>query len=340
MIVIRQAKMADLNCLMEISTATGSGMSSMPTNLGSWQNKLQASEDSFARKVTEPGGEIYFLVMEDTETGALVGTTAIYAGVGLDQPFYSYKVSTLISMSKELDKKNQMDVLHLVNDFTGSTEIGSLYLDPDYRIDGNGRFLSRCRFLMLADFPDRFGDTIIAEMRGWQDGEGHSPFWEQLGRKFFGLGFENADFMSAVKGNQFITDLMPRHPIYADLLPDTAREAIGTPHSASKPALKLLEREGFRKSGYVDIFDGGPTVQCQARNIETVQSCKRATVATIITEDALDPAVIYMIGNFNLEDYRFVRGSLQENEDGSVAMSRRAAEALNLEPGQTISYAL
>ena len=66
MIVIRQAKMADLNCLMEISTATGSGMSSMPTNLGSWQNKLQASEDSFARKVTEPGGEIYFLVMEDT----------------------------------------------------------------------------------------------------------------------------------------------------------------------------------------------------------------------------------------------------------------------------------
>jgi len=339
MIVIRQARMSDINCLMDISTATGSGMSSMPTNLGKWQSKLQASEECFEKAVSEPSGETYFMVMEDLETGKLVGTTAIYAGVGLDQPFYSYKVSTLISISRELEKKNQMEVLHLVNDFTGSTEIGSLYLDPDYRINGNGRFLSRCRFLMLADFPERFGETIIAEMRGWQDGEGHSPFWEQLGRKFFGLGFENADFMSAVKGNQFITDLMPRHPIYADLLPTEARDAIGVAHPASKPALKLLEKEGFRKSGYVDIFDGGPTVQCQIRNIETVKNCQRAEVQKLDDDLNTNKSKPFMISNCNLNNYRFVRGGVVQLDKGSVALDRKTADALQVKEGQIVSFA-
>ncbi|WP_169543306.1 arginine N-succinyltransferase [Sneathiella aquimaris] len=338
MIIIRRARLTDLNCLMDISTATGSGMSSMPTSLTSWESKLHKSEESFALETTHGNGEIYFMVMEDTASGKLVGTTAIYAGVGLDQPFYSYRVSTLISISKELEKKNKLEVLHLVNDFTGSTEIGSLYLDPDYRKDGNGRFLSRCRFLMLADFPERFDDTIIAEMRGWQDKEGHSPFWEQLGRKFFGLGFENADFMSAVKGNQFITDLMPRHPIYVDLLPDEARNVIGIPHDASSPALRLLEKEGFRKSGYVDIFDGGPTVQCQMRNISTVQHSDRRIVSEILANDSLsdDP---YMISNTNLKNYRFVRAPLILAEDSTVHITQETAETLQVEPGQTISFA-
>ncbi len=339
MIVIRKARLSDLDCLMKISTATGSGMSSMPTNLGSWQAKLQSSEESFSKRINAPGGETYFMVMEDTETREIIGTTAIYAGVGLEQPFYSYKVSTLISMSKELDKKNQMEVLHLVNDFTGSTEIGSLYLDPAYRKDGNGRFLSRCRFLMLADFPDRFGETIIAEMRGWQDEEGHSPFWEQLGRKFFGLGFENADFMSAVKGNQFITDLIPRYPIYVDLLPEAAQEVIGVPHAASKPALKLLEKEGFRKSGYVDIFDGGPTVQCQIRNIATVQSCGQGVVDIITADSDLAGHDSVMISNTILQDYRFVRGSVRANPDNGLTIGKSVAEALGINTGHTISYA-
>ena len=340
MIGIREAKLNDLDQLMEISSATGSGMSSMPTNLQSWRGKLEKSEESFAKEATKAQGEVYFLVMEDSVTGKIVGTTAIYAGVGLTQPFYSYKVSKLVSFSKELDKTNHMEVLHLVNDFTGSTEIGSLYLDPDYRKDGNGRFLSRCRFLMLADFPDRFGDIIIAEMRGWQDEEGHSPFWEHLGRKFFGLGFENADFMSAVKGNQFITDLMPRHPIYSDLLPDSARNAVGVPHSASAPALNLLKKEGFRESGYVDIFDGGPTVQCQLRNIQSYQDAATGIVRNIIPDDNFDIEKLFIISNKDPRNYRFVRAPLVVDDDQQITIGIEAAKVLNIEIGQTLSFVL
>lgn len=340
MILIRQALMDDLDQLMKISTATGSGMSSMPTNLKSWQNKIENSEKSFAGNANGANGEIYFLVMEDTETGQIVGTTAIYAGVGLHQPFYSYKVSKLVSFSKELDKKNQMEVLHLVNDYTGATEIGSLYLNPEYRKDGNGRFLSRCRFLMIGDFPERFGETIIAEMRGWQDDEGNSPFWDHLGQKFFGLGFENADFMSSVKGNQFITDLMPRHPIYTDLLPKAAKDAIGKPHPASAPALRLLEKEGFRYGGYADVFDGGPTVQCQIRNVETVQNSKSGLVQKIVAESDFHASQRYIISNHQVQNFRTVREALAIAEDGTITLGELTAAALQVQIGQTVSYVI
>ncbi|OUR75275.1 hypothetical protein A9Q83_17735 [Alphaproteobacteria bacterium 46_93_T64] len=338
MIVIRPAKTSDLNCLLEISMATGSGMSSMPSDLNSWAAKIKKSEESFAKQASAPEGEIYFMVMEDSETSKIVGTTAIYAGVGLDQPFFSYKVSKLVSFSKGLDKKNQMNVLHLVNDFTGATEIGSLFLDKDYRKNGNGRFLSRGRFLMISDFPDRFGDPIFAEMRGWQDEEGRSPFWEHLGRKFFGLGFENADFMSSVKGNQFIADLMPRHPIYADLLPTSAQEVIGEPHGASAPALRLLEKEGFRKSGYVDIFDGGPTVHCQSGNIETIRNVQTRKVSNLVEDREITDTTRYIISNRSSNDYRLVNQSLTLHQDGTVFMGRASAKALHVSIGDTITY--
>ena len=339
MIFIRQAHTNDLDSLLEISRVTGSGMSSMPSDLQSWKTKIATSIESFAKDAEEPTGEIYFMVMEDSESGEVVGTTAIYAGVGLDQPFYSYKVSKLVSVSQELKKKNELEILHLVNDFTGATEIGSLFLHPHYRKDGNGRFLSRSRFVMVSDFPSRFGEPIIAELRGWQDEQGVSPFWEHLGQKFFGLGFENADFMSSVKGKQFIADLMPRHPIYADILPAEAQNVIGKAHDSSAPAMRLLEKEGFRQSGYVDIFDGGPTVQCQSQNIKTIRETTSRKIDNILADQDMPRATHrYIVSNQSTQNYRLICDNLVLNSTDFVSVSETAANILNLSVGDTVSY--
>ncbi len=339
MIFIRPAQNTDLDSLHNISLVTGSGMSSMPSDLNSWKSKIATSINSFAKDVQTPEGEIYFMVMEDSLTQTIVGTTAIYAGVGLDQPFYSYKVSKLVSFSRELEKKNELEVLHLVNDFTGATEIGSLFLHPDYRKNGNGRFLSRSRFVMFADFPMRFGEPIIAELRGWQDEQGQSPFWEHLGRKFFGLGFENADFMSSVKGKQFIADLMPRHPIYTDILPDAAQNVIGMAHNSSAPALRLLEKEGFRKSGYVDIFDGGPTVQCQSQNIKTTRNARTAILKNIIEDTRFSPASSkYILSNKRTDNYRLICDHIILHDESTISLSATAAKILDITSGDPVSY--
>src|SRR3546814_17699356 len=86
----------------------------------------------------------------------------------------------------------------------------------------------------------RFGEEVMAELRGRLDEKGSSPFWEGLGEKFFGMSFQEADSFNALHGNQFIADLMPKHPIYTALLSDDARAAIGQVHDSGKPALALL----------------------------------------------------------------------------------------------------
>lgn len=41
-----------------------------------------------------------------------------------------------------------------------------------------------------------------------------------------------------------------------------ARDVIGQVHPQTAPARAVLEKEGFRYRNYIDIFDGGPTLEC------------------------------------------------------------------------------
>jgi len=342
-LVIRAATLDDLDQLLELSKLVGSGMTTMPTDRQIWTEKLERSNNDFKRATASGGSDTYFLVMEDIDQQEIVGSCAIYTGIGLERPFYSYKLATHTSSSEKLDLTVHTRTLSLVNDFVGTTEIGSLFLRKEYRRDGIGKFLSRSRFLLLADFPDRFNERIFAEMLGWLNEHAESPFWESLGKKFFGLSFQRADFISAVDGFQFISDLMPKYPVYVDLLSEQAQEVIGKPHDDTVGALRILEKEGFAYSGYVDIFDAGPTISTRLQNIRSVIESKPATVTRI--EPDLDERSegAYLISNSRLPDYRLTRARLIEvnpehNSDSpvEVKISQSTANALAVEPGDPL----
>ena len=57
------------------------------------------------------------------------------------------------------------------------------------------------------------------------DERGGSPFWDGVAGRFFGMTFQEADYFNAINGNQFIADLMPKHPVYVAMLSDSARAA-------------------------------------------------------------------------------------------------------------------
>jgi len=179
----------------------------------------------------------------------------------------------------ELNKVQETKLLTLTNDYTGTTEIGSLFLLPEYRFGGNGSLLSRSRYMVINNHPDKFSDKIIAEMRGYRDENDRSPVWDHLGVHFFGMAFDEADVMSGIGDNSFVADLMPKYPIYIDLLNSQARDAIGKIFSATAPALRMLEKEGFHYNDYVDIFDGGPTVEVYRENIVTIKNTKTLTIS-------------------------------------------------------------
>lgn len=328
MLLIRPCQMSDLTDLMALSHAVGDGMTSMPADEAAWLAKIQASEQAFSPEGLNAASGTYFMVLEDPTTGRVVGTTAIYTGIGLDKPFYSYKVSTLVSSSNDLSVTRQARVLSMVNDYTGATEVGSLFVLPEFRRPGVGQFLSRARFLAMADFPERFGTTVMAELRGWLDQEGHSPLWENLGRQFFGIEFQEAVNTVALKGTQFISDLMPKYPIYIDLLPQAARDVIGKPNDSSAPALHMLKKEGFQYTGYVDLFDGGPSVQAATHEIHTVRESQQGSVrlnAEISEQDAR-----YMLSNADLNQYRVILAPARQAADGALMIHPDTAKALQL----------
>lgn len=174
--LIRPVTLNDHESLLMLARKAGYGMTSLPQDADVLEAKIVASEKSFANKPAKPDDHRFLLVMEDDKTGEIVGSTGVKAHVGLYDPFYSYKLSTIVQASRAPKIYTRNRVLHMVNDYTGVSEIGSLFLRESYRRNNFGRWLSRCRFLMLAQFPDIFDDLVIAEMRGVHDADGRSPF--------------------------------------------------------------------------------------------------------------------------------------------------------------------
>lgn len=335
--LLRPVTLNDHAALLDLARQAGYGFTSLPQDAEVLEAKIIWSEQSFAGSPPRPREHRFLMVLEDPETGKIVGSTGVKSHVGLSSPFYSYKLSTIVQANRELEIYSLNKVLHMVNDYTGASEIGSLFLTPEYRRDGLGSFLSRSRFLMLAEFPDLFDKIVIAEMRGVHDAEGNSHFYDNIARHFFHMPFKQADYINATRGGQFIADLMPKYPIYVTLLPEEAREVIGIVNEASLPALKLLEREGFTWVGYVDIFDAGPTVRVDRDRIATVRQSRKAEIAEIVASEVEgDPM---MLASTQLARYRMTRGRLAIRADGRIALSQHTAEMLQVKVGDFLRFA-
>lgn len=332
---IRPITLNDHASVLHLAQKAGVGMTSLPPDADVLLAKIQRAEVSFAGNCKNPADESYLFVLEEPETGKVAGICGILCHVGLRQPFYSYKLSTITQSSQSLGIFSRQQTLSVVNDYTGTSEIGSLYLLPEYRRDGMGRLLSRMRFLFMAEFPQHFSQKIISEIRGVHDPKGNSPFYDSLAKPFFQMDFRQADYLSATKGNQFIADLMPKYPIYVSLLPKRARDVIGQPYAASEPAKALLEAEGFFFNDYLDIFDGGPTLEAYLTDLRTVKESIRATVAAVeegVTSER------YLACNTCFAGFRAAMAELEAGVDGTVRISRKTAESLQLEPGDAMRY--
>jgi arginine N-succinyltransferase len=167
----------------------------------------------------------------------------------------------------------------------------------------NGKWLSKSRFLFIAQFQQLFTEKIIAEMRGYQLDDGTSPFYEGLGRHFFKMDFNHVDGLTAMGKKSFIAELMPRQPLYVDYLPEDAQDVIGQVHRSTLPARKLLEQEGMHYEGYVDIFDAGPVLQGRVSELRAV----RDSVLTVADEGRAGRRVrITLVSNTKLDDFRMV----------------------------------
>lgn len=271
MMLFRKVQKADLDAIYKLALHTGNGLTTLPKDKAILEARLNWALESFAKQTNKPEHELYLFILEDTKTKKVVGISGIESSVGKELPFYSYKLSKRTRISHSLNIRSDYEVLSLVNDNQGASEICSLFLEPEYRKNANGLLLSKARFLFMAQFKERFQEKVIAEMRGVSDEKGHSPFWDNVGQHFFHMAFPEADRLTISTNKQFIADLMPRNPIYVKLLSEKAQAVIGQPHESTAPAMNILIKEGFRYQKYIDIFDAGPTLETPINEIRSIE---------------------------------------------------------------------
>ena len=332
MLVVRPAHPGDYEAIMTLARESGPGFTSLPEDEPTLRRRLEVAQASF--NGTMPRQDCWYVMMlEDTDTGQVNGICGVKAAVGLKRPFASFRRVTFshYHVSDIMTERLDQPALLWVNECRGWSEVGSLFLKPEKRVDGAGSLLARSRYLLIATEPDRFSEWVLAELRGMVDEHNRSPFWEHVTSKFFPMSFEKADELSGSTDGQFIFDLCPHHPLYENLLHEDARKVIGQVQHETVPAKMLLEKDGFREIGLVDVFDAGPTVACHRDAIRTVKD-SRALPVSIEAEPEGNKLLIAVN---KVEAFRSTRATVEVAAEHAY-ITAETADALKIRDGDSV----
>ncbi|MBI60549.1 arginine N-succinyltransferase [bacterium] len=311
-LIVRPVEINDLEDIYELSLSAQSGLSTLPKDKLLIREKIQKSLDSFKQNVTKPKDELYLFAMVDLIIKKVIGVSAILANVGNYDSFYAYEQGE----SHHKDSKHSRlshHVLNLSREPFQSSELCTLYLHPQYRHSGAGRFLSLVRFLYMANHSNRFRSSVIAELRGVSNEDGSCPFWDVVMKPFFEMPFSEADKLSQ-DSKDFIEEYIPKSPIFVDLLPHSVQAIIGQVHPLTAAAEKLLISEGFSKTNYLDVFDAGPKYAAKLEQIKAYNRVKPCELSTI--SSALGSKNMYIVCS-GTNDH-FIYGCVQAREQGAL----------------------
>ncbi|MCX9157698.1 arginine N-succinyltransferase [Niveibacterium sp. 24ML] len=332
--VLRPSTPEDLPAIERIAAASTFGINSLPPDRDFLLARIERSQHAFQTQDDASGEESYLFVLEDTAAGRVIGTSGIAASAGFHDRFYSYRNEFAVHASEALGESNRIHTLHLCHDLTGYTLLTSFYIEPDYADTVAPQLLSRARLLFIAEFGARFADRVAAETPGLCDANGNSPFWDEVGRRFFNMDYPQAERLAGGRSKSFIAELMPHSPIYVPLLPETAQWAIGQLHPDGELPFSILLDEGFEADTYIDVFDGGPTVEARVALLRTIRHARRAVVG----EAPLASGPWHLVARTVREGFR---ATLAQIAPGGplAALDAAARERLGVAVGEAVRIA-
>lgn len=279
MFIIRHAVNEDMPQLLKLSRLVHSF--NLPQDKDSLAAKIDRSQRAFSGSVKDPKGREYVFVLEDLDSGSVIGTSAVYSKISWPgHPHLFFKVRKHEHYSRDLGTGQVHVTIQLDTDETGPSEIGGLILAPGYRGHPQklGSLLSYARFQFIGLHPKWFQPRIIAELMGALTPDSRSSLWDYLGRRFINLSYIEADTFNQ-RSKEFILKLFPSVEIYISLLPPEARQLVGKVGDETLPALHMLEKLGFKAQDHVDPFDGGPYLQAARDDIPIVRHSVSRTLA-------------------------------------------------------------
>nr|WP_316641104.1 arginine N-succinyltransferase [uncultured Roseateles sp.] len=219
---------------------------------------LAASQRAFTCATPTAEMRVFVLLRGDQ----LLGAAGLIASTGLELPRYSFRSGQVVHASAEMGMFKRAGTLVLGNDLTGAAELRLPLLAADAPPEALALLLQAQLNEVLTQ-PQRFAATLICELPGPGAGDGSqaAPFWQGLGRHFYGgqLPPEDAFFPPALRSH--IGRLLPKHPLYSSFLPEAAQAALGQASASCTALVTLLHQAGLRARGQLNIVDGGPVLE-------------------------------------------------------------------------------
>jgi arginine N-succinyltransferase len=102
------------------------------------------------------------------------------------------------------------------------------------------------------------------------------------------------------------------------------------PHPNGRAAMRMLETEGFSDPGYVDIFDGGPTMVGQINSLQTIIHAQDVALAAV--HDSGGEKQLVAAGQH--ANFRCTYGFVRRNDGEAISIDKESAARLGLEIGQ------
>ena len=299
--IVRLAKTSDCKQIFELIKRGDSGMTTLPKTKNEVLKRIQWSKRSLKKRNTKASRDCYLFVLEEKKK--IIGISAIYTSVSTDGSSVFFKRKQKRVSSKSLNFEKNLDVIQLHTIKKPYTELGTLFLHPNFRGKGRGSLLSLARFKFMALWPERFDNNIVAEIRGKVDKDDQSIFWKYFSRYFFNEEVFNNDKISYIDNN-FIAESIPKHPFLISPLNKNAQAIIGKPNDNAYPAYKMMESQNFKPNGLCDIIDAGPCLDCCIDKIKLIETNKVFKVQSFgIPKKDLTG----LVSNTLIRDFRVVR---------------------------------
>ncbi len=338
--VTRLAQPRDLDALAALSEHADPRVYTLARGRHAVGQAIERSLESVTREVDVPADEHYLLVLErETEGGGgeLIGTAALRSTAGSQGTFFCFRNDVIHHASHDLKVSTNVHVLTLSSDLTGHSQLLSYFVDGARVPRAAAAQLSRARLVLVAAERQRFAQRFFVSLAGWCDEALASPFWDALGRRFFGMDFIEAErAVSGARNRTLIVELMPHYPVYVPLLPPAAQAAIGQLHEQATLPYEILGAEGFEADSYVDLFDGGPILEAHASRLRTLANA-RTLVAQPLPR-GLDAATPVLLARTRaLQDFRCVDGLASVHaDDGVVLLPAALMRSLQVEAGERV----
>lgn len=331
---VRPACLQDLAQVHALACASPVGVTSLPDDATRLRRRLELSVASFTSEVAYPGEEDYFFVLEDLDSGKLIGCAGVQATCGYRRPFYSFRHDTFVHASSPLGISNKIHALSLCHDLSAFSVLNSFHVHADWLQGPAAQLLSRSRLLFVAAHAQRFSDRLIAEIVGYSDEQLRSPFWDGLGQHFYGINYAEAQRLDAGSDRAFLAELLPHYPIYVPLLPDATQEVIGQVHPQAQRPYDILVKEGFDNERYVDVYDAGPTLKAATRHIRSIrESCHTSLAIGALQQRGSQQ---WLVSNDQLADYAATLVEIEWQPGQPIPLTASQADALGVAAGATV----